>query len=59
MKTICPACEKLLAKVDHRRRAGERLVPLAGVTLEARPDEAPRLRCPSCNTVVILVEGRP
>lgn len=59
MKTDCPRCSYPLAKVDRRRREGGRLVVMTGVTLEQSPDQAPRLRCPRCGTVIILVEGRP
>jgi hypothetical protein len=55
---ICPACRKPLAKLDRRKREGEQLVPLPGVTLIYRKElnQAPYLRC-ACGHVLILLSG--
>lgn len=50
-KHVCSACGRTVAWQDR-----DGLKPARGVVLKERMEEAPRLRCP-CGNVMILTKG--
>lgn len=50
----CPACKKIVAKEDRRRK--QPLYALPGAVLTQRDHEAPRVKC-ACGKVLILLKG--
>lgn len=54
MTVNCPHCNAPVAKIDRRRKVGERVSAATGATLEAVPKQAPKVRC-KCGHVVAVV----
>lgn len=57
MSLRCDGCGRIMAREDKRRKPGDRLKPVDGVTLEKGFEgRATRLKC-GCGRVLILLQG--
>ena len=52
----CRKCLRPVARLDRRRRPGDRIIPGEGLTLERPQGQAPRIRC-RCGCLSIFIEG--
>jgi len=57
MNINCSQCNKPIAKIDRRRKSGERIAPTVNATLTVPPRQALKAQCQCGHTTAVIRYG--